>query len=160
MENYRMLFKEDSGPLIFPQKTYSYDFSFSPESEREYRLFFTGETELFYYWKTEYCSRALYKRISDALVPGKITAWGVEFKGADYPRILTHKVLWQPSAAYIKLKDYTDKWKIGVSAAAENLKIRKDGYLRLSAEIRLKHTGKIKNHTNIVWIVIIRLWNT
>ena len=81
------------------------------------------------------------------LVPGKITAWGVEFKGADYPRILTHKVLWQPSAAYIKLKDYTDKWKIGVSAAAENLKIRKDGYLRLSAEIRLKHTGKIKNHT-------------
>lgn len=147
MENYSMLFKEDSGPLIFPQKTYSYDFSFSPESEREYRLFFTGETELFYYWKTEYCSRALYKRISDALVPGKTTAWGVEFKGADYPRILTHKVLWQPSAAYIKLKDYTEKWKIGVSAAAENLKIRKDGYLRLSAEIRLKHTGKIKNHT-------------
>lgn len=147
MENYSMLFKEDNGPLIFPQKTYSYDFDFSPESEREYRLFFTGETELFYYWKTEYCSRALYKRISDALVPGKTTAWGVEFKGADYPRVLTHKVLWQPSAAYIKLKDYTENWKAGVCARAENLKIRNDGYLRLVIEIRLTLEGKIKNHT-------------
>ena len=30
MEDYSMLFKEDNGPLIFPQKTYSYDFDFSP----------------------------------------------------------------------------------------------------------------------------------
>lgn len=71
MEDYSMLFKEDNGPLIFPQKTYSYDFDFSPESEREYRLFFTGETELFYYWKTEYAPEHFTSCISDVLSPEK-----------------------------------------------------------------------------------------
>lgn len=147
MESYNMIFKQDNGPLIFPQKTYLHEFEFHPETEKEYRLFFTGETESFYYWKTEYCSRALYKRISESLVKGSIGAWGVRFNAADYTRVLSHKILWKPKAAYVTLRDYSDVWQLGVSAKAENLIIKKDGYVRLVLEIRFRRDGLMINHT-------------
>lgn len=147
MEDYRLLFKQQHGPLIFPQRTYSYDFDFSVDQHRQYRLFFTGETEMFYYWKTELCSTAVYRRISDALVKGTDSAWGLKFVGADYPIMCCRKLLWKPVAAYIAIQQYTDTWRLSVNAKADNIKIRPSGYLRLSFEIRYLRDGLMKNQT-------------
>ncbi len=147
MENYKLLFEQQHGPLIFPQQTYSYDFEFSAQENLEYRLFFTGETEMFYYWKTELCSTAVYRRTADALVKGTDSAWGLKFDGADYPKLCCKKIMWKPVAAYIAIQQYSDTWHLSVDAKADNIKIKPGGYLRLSFEIRYMRDGLMKNQT-------------
>ena len=113
MESYQQIFLKQDDVVLFPQKIFSYCFDYLPQPHSEYRLFFTGEVETFYWWKSEYCSTAVYKRISDSLVRGKKSAWGLRFTGADYPILAFRKLIWKPELGYLNLLNHTDQWRFG-----------------------------------------------
>lgn len=63
MERYQQIFLKNDDQRIFPGESFSFDFDFQPEEFSEYRLFFTGEADNFYWWKSEACCTLIYKRI-------------------------------------------------------------------------------------------------
>ena len=56
MEKYTRVFLKEDDQRILPGKTFSFDFEYTPEDHKEHRIFFTGEVDNFYYWKSEYGS--------------------------------------------------------------------------------------------------------
>ena len=146
MENYRRIFFEPSDVRIFPGESFGFDFDFDPERDTAYRLFFTGEAETFYFWKSEYCCPFVYKRIDSALVRGTVGAYGLKFDGADFPRAVFRRITFPPELAYLT-PVYGDLWRIGVSVRGKELSVRPGGYLRLSFEIRNKKEGLLDSQS-------------
>lgn len=147
MESYQQLFLAEEGPLLFLQQSHTCRFDLQPEEGKEYRLFFTGETELFYYWKTEGCATALYSRITDSLVQGERTPYALEMRGASFNRLAGRKIMWPPKRFYIPLGPHTDIWQAGVYAKGQDLVIHPGGYLRLTLEIRRLPENGFRKHT-------------
>lgn len=147
MENFTQIFLKNDDQRILPGKSFSFDFGYAPEENKEYRLFFTGEVDNFYYWKSEYCCTTTYKRIDESLVPGTIGPWGLKFKGADYPIIAARKQNWPPVLGYLGLPKHSDQWTYGISAKATGFRLLEDGYLRLRIEIRNKRDNLLNKQT-------------
>ena len=72
MEKFTQIFLKNDDQRILPGKSFAFDFEYNPEANKEHRLFFTGEVDNFYYWKSEYCCTTTYKRIDESLTPGTI----------------------------------------------------------------------------------------
>lgn len=113
------------------------------------RLFFTGETALFYQWKDEPDYPMLYRKIDDALSTAAAQdaqyALDLSGEGEDYPRIAYHRPAWPPRLSYLGLVGYTDVWQMGLSVRAEGLTIDAGGYLRFVCEVRYRRDGVDKN---------------
>ena len=148
MEKYTQVFLKEDDQRILPGKSFSFDFAYTPEAHKEHRIFFTGEVDNFYYWKSEYGCTPIYKRIDESLVPGTIGPWGLKFVGADYPIIACHKITWPPVLGYLGLKNHTDQWNCGVSAKAANFRLLDGGYLHLTVEIHNKRPGVFIKQAN------------
>ena len=148
MEKYTQIFLKQDDQRILPGKTFAFDFHYDPEQHKEHRLFFTGEVDNFYYWKSEYCCTTVYKRIAESLVPGTIGPWGLKFTGADYPLIAARKQNWPPVLGYLGLSGHTDQWTFGVWAKADGVRLLEGGYLRLRIEIRNKREGVFIKQAN------------
>lgn len=111
---------------------------------KAHRLFFTGETSLFYFWKGEYDCVAEYCNIEDALDSKR--AWKAPYcldlsnpKPVDYPKVIFKKIVFPPMLSYLKLHSYGDKWTAGVFVKAENLELCKpDAHIRVIYEVRYK----------------------
>ena len=157
MENYSQIFYSARDERIFPGERYSFDFDYRPEENKEHRLFFTGEVETFYWWKSEYCSTAVYKRVTDSLVRGRVDAYGLKMEGADYPVLAFRKIVWKPVVGYLGLKDNDENWTYGVTVSAKNVRVKPDGYLRLCLEIRKKREGMFNRHTSYLPDEVIRV---
>lgn len=147
METYRQIYFAPEDVRILPGKSFSFDFAYDPQAHKEHRLFFTGEVDNFYYWKSEYSCVVVYKRIDESLVPGTVGPWGLKFCGAEYPIIAARKQTWPPVLGYLGLKGHTDAWRYGISAKAQDFRLLEGGYLRLRLEIRDKKEGVFKKHT-------------
>ena len=147
MERYQQIFFKNDDQLILPGESFSFDFDFRPEEFSEYRLFFTGEVDNFYWWKSEPCCSLIYKRINESLVHGKYGAYGLKFTGADYPMLACHKITWKPTVCYLGLTGNTEHWTCGVKASAKDVRIKEGGYLRLTLEIRHVRPGVMKKQT-------------
>ncbi len=147
MERYHQIFFKKDDERLFPGEGFSFEFDFQPEEFSEYRLFFTGEVETFYWWKSEYCSTAVYKRITDSLVRGKYGAYGLKFTGADYPLLACRKINWKPVLGYLGLAGNTEHWRCGVKASARDVRVKEGGYLRLCVEIRYIRQGVLAGQT-------------
>ena len=150
MEKYTRVFLKEDDQRILPGKTFSFDFEYTPEDHKEHRIFFTGEVDNFYYWKSEYGCTPIYKRIDESMVPGTIGPWGLKFVGADYPIIACHKITWPPVLGYLGLKNHTDQWRCGVSAKATNFRLLEGGYLHLILEVRNKRPNVYIKQSNFV----------
>lgn len=148
MELYQQIFLKQEDQRIFPGESFAFSFDYQPREHAEYRLFFTGETDAFYWWKSEYCCTAVYKRISNSLVRGRKDAWGLRFTGADYPVLAFRKLVWKPELGYLELLGHTDAWRFGVTASARDVRIKPGGYLRLCLEIRNNRDDCFPRHTN------------
>lgn len=148
MEKYTQVFLKEEDQRILPGKSYGFSFPYTPEKGKEYRLFFTGEVDNCFYWKTEHGCTAIYKRIDESLVPGTVGPWGLKFRGGGYPIIACHKIHWPPVLGSIALKAPDNRWRCGVSAKAEGLRFREGGYLRLCVEIRKKRPGVLFKQAN------------
>ena len=147
MEKLTQIFLKEDDQRILPGKSFSFDFAYTPEQHKDHRLFFTGEVDNFYFWKSEYSCVVTYKHIDESLVPGTIGPWGLKFVGAEHPLIAARKQNWPPVLGYLGLKGHTDQWKYGISAKATDLRLRDGGYLRLRIEIRHKKEGVFIKHT-------------
>ena len=147
MEKFTQIFLSEKDVRILPGKSFSLDFEYAQEDNKEHRLFFTGETDKFYFWKSEYCCTTTYKRIDESLVPGTVGPWGLKFVGADYPIIAARKQVWPADLGYLGLHGHTDIWNYGISAKADGLRLLEGGYLRLRLEVRNNRPGMFKKHT-------------
>ena len=147
MEKFTQVFLSENDQRILPGNCFSFDFDYTPEAQKEHRLFFTGEVDNFYYWKSEYCCTVLYKRIDDSLIPGTVGPWALQFLGMEHPTIAARKQNWPPVLGYLPLKGHTPNWSFGISAKATNFRLLEGGYLRLRIEIRNKRENILRKHT-------------
>ena len=135
-ENYKQLLlcEDNKDILIRPGKSYNMDFELK-NAEKADRIFMTGETGIFYQWKTESEYEYLYRRLDDSLSSVEANkgrfALDMSAENFDFPKIAYHKIVWKPS-----FYGEGNVWRTGISVKAENLKIHTGGYLRLLVEIR------------------------
>ncbi len=121
---------------------------------KAHRLFFTGETGLFYFWKGEYDCVSEYVNIEDALDNKR--AWKAPYcldltnkEAVNYPKVTFKKIVFPPMLSYLRLHSYTDKWTAGVFAKANGLNIYKeDGYIKMTVEVRYKKPPFPNKYTN------------
>lgn len=143
-ESYKriMLCEQDKDVCLRPFKSYSMDFDIDDPSSAD-RIFMTGETGIFYNWKTEPDYQYLYRRIDDSLTSVEANkarfALDMSADNFDFPKIAYHKLLWWP-----RYYGGGSVWRTGISAKAENLKIHEGGYLHLLVEIRYVKAGEDK----------------
>ena len=102
------------------------------------RIFFTGESGIFYQWKTEPDYQYLYRRIDDSLSSAEADqsqyALDMSADNFNYPKIAYRKLLWWP-----RFYGSGSNWEFGLRAKAENLKIHEGGYLHFLVEIRYQN---------------------
>lgn len=139
----------DSAELyVKPQKSVTFSFENDGIQDAD-RLFFTGETDCFYFWKSEPDYQMLYRRIDDALNSEKSqkNRFCLDFSGksVSYPKIAFKKLVTPFMLSYRKLEGFDNVWRFGVSACADNLKI--EGYLRVTLEVRYIKEGVSKYST-------------
>ena len=115
------------------------------------RLFFTGETALFYQWKNEPDYPITYRYIDDSLNAKEAyrCQYCLDYSGeaVPYPKCAFHKVIFPPVLSYLALVGAGDRWTMGIRVKAENLRVREGGYLRFVFEVRAKKEGVDKRGT-------------
>ncbi len=147
-EKYRRIFgtnRPDEEVTLRKDDSFVFPFVHGNPDKKAYRLFFTGETTLFYFWKGEYDCVAEYCNIEDALnnKEAMVAPYCLDLTNKEpvtYPKIAFKKTLFPPMLSYLRLKEpYTSEWKAGIFAKAENLMfVRNDAKLRITYEIRYK----------------------
>lgn len=140
-EKYNQLMT-DIYDCIRPAKSVTYTFC-GDGHEQAKRLFFTGETNISFGWKTEIDYEMLYRRIDDSLRSDVANRdrFCLDLSGGrcEYPKIAFKKIVTPFHTPMFTLNDCTDNWWFGVSAKAQNLKVY--GYLQVCVEVRLKKDG-------------------
>lgn len=146
-ESYKRILscERDKDVCLRSGQSYSLDFEIE-DADRADRVFMTGETAIFYNWKTEPDYQYLYRRIDDSLSSAEANksrfALDMSADNYDFPKIAYHKIVWWP-----RYYGSGSIWRTGISAKAESLKIHGDGYLHLLVEIRYVKDGNDKRIT-------------
>ena len=148
-ETYKSIYLPSEDVVIRHGQAADFTFNCSKDeiTEKSYRLFFTGETTLFYFWKGEYDCVPEYCNIEDALdnKRAKIAPYCLDLSNPEpvnYPKVTFKKTVFPPKLSYLMLHSYTDDWKAGVFVKAEDLKLVKDdGHIRVTYEVRYLHDG-------------------
>ncbi len=143
-ESYKRILNSERDKDVCLRSGQSYSLDFEIENaDRADRIFMTGETAIFYNWKTEPDYQYLYRRIDDSLSSKEANkvrfALDMSADNFDYPKIAYHKILWWP-----RFYGGGNIWRAGISAKAEDLKIHEGGYLHLLVEIRYQKPGEDK----------------
>lgn len=135
-ESYKQihLCQRDRDISLRTGKSFSIDFDLENAKNAD-RVFFTGESGIFYGWKTEPDYQYLYRRIDDSLSSKEADtaqyALDMSADNFDYPKIAYRKIVWWP-----RFFGGGSKWDFGLRVKAENLKIHNGGYLHFLVEIR------------------------
>ena len=137
-ESYKRILQRerDDDICLRPGKSYSLEFDIDDAASVD-RLFMTGETAVFYGWKTEPDYQYLYRRLDDSLssVEANRAKYALDMSADnfDYPKIAYHKIVWWP-----RFYGGGALWKAGISVKADGLKIHEGGYLHLLVEVRCR----------------------
>jgi hypothetical protein len=151
-EQYHLLFKGEQDASLRPGQTFTLEFDGTPFVERplNQRLFLSGETALFYLWKSEPDYPLLYRQIDDALdyahAGRSQLCLNFSASNVDYVKRVYKKLLWKPVLSYLPLYGYTDQWQGGLSVKADGLSVQGDGFMRLVFEVR-HHKPGISRHS-------------
>ena len=139
------------------RKNASADFSFECKEDevknRAHRLYFRGETSLFYFWKTEYACQNEYITIEDSLDNENafVAPYCLNLSSdvqVLYKKTAYKKLLWPPSLLYLSLQGYTDTWHAGIYVKKKNLKIFPDGFVKMKFEVRYERPGVAKHNVS------------
>lgn len=141
-ESYVSVYSNNSGAHLTPSgKGFEIEFDFNKNSQKEYRLHTVGETSLFYQWRNELNYPELYQQITDVL-DGKHAEkarYCIDFSSSDaknYARRLYKKEVCNPVIlAYIPLKKPDKIWKMGIWAKGKQIRVEKNGYLRMRVDV-------------------------
>jgi hypothetical protein len=153
-ERYHLLYKETQDSTLRPGQTFKLEFDGATLTEQpaSHRLFFTGETALFYLWKSEEDYPMLYRQIDDALdyhhTNKSQFCLNLSSSNVDYLKRVYKKLLWKPILSYLPLYGYSDQWTGGLFVKANQLTIYEGGYLRMLFELRYKKPG-VSRHSVI-----------
>lgn len=146
-ESYKQLLlcEKDKDMTLKSGKSFTIDFDIEDEKSAD-RIFMTGETAIFYNWKTEPDYQYLYRRIDDSLSSAESEkcqyALDMSAENFDYPKIAYKKIVWWP-----RFYGGGSKWRLGLSVKAEELKIYEGGYLHFLVEVRYVNPGVDKRVT-------------
>ncbi len=139
---------DDAKTYIKPQKSATIEFC-GNGLEHTDRLFFTGESNISYFWKSEPDYQMLYRRIDDSLSTSQSykNRFCLDFSGKSvpYPKIAFKKIVTPFMLSYRKLESFDDNWCFGVDVKAKDLKIT--GFLQITVEVRLTKEGVSKFST-------------
>ena len=118
------------------------------EPKTRYSLYFTGESKFFSAWRDEIDFQHLYGLIDDSLntdeAEGSRYCLDLSMKGGEnYVKRAVKKIVWKPSLFDVHdlLDGERDAWDCGIYAKAKDLRIEKDGFLRMRFEIRNVREG-------------------
>ncbi len=146
-ENYVKI-TNNSEKYIKPQKSATIEFCGKGLEDAD-RLFFTGESNISYFWKSEPDYQMLYRRIDDSLNTSQSqkNRFCLDFsdKFAPYPKIAFKKIVVPFMLSYRKLESFDNNWVFGADVKAKNLKI--NGFLQITVEVRLIKEGVSKYST-------------
>ena len=137
----------DTGTTLRPMgKGASFVFSLDPKENTKYRLFTVGETEQYYLWKNEPDAPLQYRALSDALdtrhaIRDRYCLDLSCKRYEDYLKRVYKKIMWPPMLSYLKMVQVPCDWSFGLTVSAENLSLRKDGFLRMRVDIRYRKDG-------------------
>lgn len=146
-QHYQPFYRSDEGITLRPGRSAEFHFEAGEDiDEKRARLFVTGETALFYFWKDEPDYPRQYRKIEDALDSDH--ADKAQFclnlsngPEVNYVKRAYKKVLWPPVLSYLPMHDVEEDWTVGVMARAEGLKIQQGGYLHMIVEVYHAHPG-------------------
>ncbi len=145
-ENYTRIYKDNlDGTTIRPMGDGAeFEFPLTVKADKDYRLFVTGQTELFFHWKNEPFHPFHYHSLVDAL--DSVHAWRAQYcldlsseEPKRYIKRVYKKVVWNPKLSYLELIPVPDEWQYGISVKAKGLKIHEGGYLRMRLDVRYHH---------------------
>lgn len=155
-EQYKQIYKPQNDITLRYGDSAEFTFNCTEDEVRNksHRLFFTGETTLFYFWKGEYDCVAEYCNIEDALdnkralkAPYCLNLSNKE--PVSYPKVVFKKTVFPPKLSYLRLHSYGDEWTAGVFAKAKDLTVYKpDGYIKVTYEVRYKKPDFPEYYTN------------
>ncbi|MBP3359494.1 MAG: hypothetical protein J6N52_01450 [Clostridia bacterium] len=149
-ESYAELYKGDE-LIIKPGEAAEFSLMLEENDvkNRAFRLFFKGETKVFYYFKNEAECTLFYHSIDDALdyKNSSCNAYCLNLSCKEplsYVKAARNKIVFPCKLAYLPLKANTDDWKAGVFVKTKNLQI--SGYVRMIFEIRYVHEDTMNNN--------------
>lgn len=148
-EKYKSIYSPSDDIVIRHGEGASFTFNCTDDEidQKAHRLFFKGETTLFYFWKGEYDCVPEYCNIEDALdnKRAKVAPYCLDLTNKEpvtYPKEVFKKTVFPPMLSYLKLHSYGDEWRVGIYAKAENLTfVREDAHVRVVYEVRYKKEG-------------------
>lgn len=133
---------DNAGAHIRPKQSFSLTFD-GQGLENADRLFFTGETAVSYFWKSEPDYQVLYRRIDDSLRTdvARHDRYCLDMSGSrvSYTK-LAYKRLDAPlRLSYLSLATLDDGWDFGITATAKDLRVY--GFCRVTLEVRYRRDG-------------------
>ena len=146
-EKYLNFYNDDVGTTVRQNQSAVFTLNGKElDLKKEHKLFVTGDTALFYHFKTEPDYIKKYHSIEDALDNENANksqyCLDLSCKKADgLVKRIYKRVSWPPKLSYMPLKPICDVFEFGIYAKAENLSFEKDGYFRIALDIRYKKQG-------------------
>ncbi len=141
--------------VIRPGKSISYTFDLKEtDLLARHRLFFTGETQMFYMWKNEPDAKKMYYEIEDALDSenAERARYCLDLSmnvSKDYTKRVVYETTWPPRLSYLKSYPDGDNCNLSIFVKANNLQLSSDkSYLRYMLEIWEKRDGYYDKLTN------------
>ncbi len=141
--------------LIKTGQSVSYSFDL-PDARlsASHRLYFTGETRMFYMWKDEPDAMKLYQQIEDALnaEEAERSRFCLDLsmkEPAQYTKRALYETTWPPKLSYLASHPHGDACTFGIYAKAEDLRLApSDRCLRMVLEVWEKRPDTPDKLTN------------
>jgi len=143
--------------VIRPGKSISYNFDLNEaELSARHKLYFTGETRMFYMWKNEPDAKKMYYEIEDALniENAEKARYCLDLsmkKPVEYTKRVLYESKWPPRLSYLASHPHGDDCVFGISVKAEDLKLSSEiegSCLRFMLEIWEKRADTPTKLTN------------
>ena len=151
-EIYHSVFNSSEPVVIKNGKPAVFEFDANSDFvvNKKHRLFFKGESALFYFWRTETDCTGEYACIDDSLTSeGTHTdCFRLDYSSltpVKYRKTAYKKIVWQPVLHWAASEVFSDDFKFGIYLDAKNLKIEKDGFLSFRAEVFYKTDAESKS---------------
>jgi len=147
--------KYSADDVIRPGKSISYSFDLENSNiSARHRLYFTGETQMFYMWKNEPDAKKMYYEIEDALDSENAEkaryCLDLSMKAPKkYTKRVVYETNWPPRLSYLKAFPDGDDCLLSICAKANGVKLEdNDSYLRYMLEIWEKREDTPNKLTN------------
>lgn len=151
VETFHRVFDSKEPVVIKNDKPAVFEFSAKRKDvvNKRHRLFFKGESSLFYFWRSEADCTGEYAAIEDSLTSdGTHTdSFRLDYSSdtfVKYRKTAYKRINWPPVVHWAFKGVFSNDFRFGVHFSAENLKFQEDGFLSFRAEVFYKDNSSLK----------------